>query len=66
LSHGGTRGVCFVLPTVKKPPDDVIEKSANLAAEFAVKNVKLAGWIMNEEKSDRTPSQDFIFIGIRF
>jgi hypothetical protein len=32
LSHGGARGVCFVLPTVKKPPDDVVEKSA----EFAV------------------------------
>jgi hypothetical protein len=29
LSHGGARGVCYVLPTVKKPPDDVIEKSAN-------------------------------------
>jgi hypothetical protein len=30
------------------------------------KNVKLAGLIMNEEKSELTPSQDFIFIGIRF
>jgi hypothetical protein len=36
LSHGGARGVCYVLPTVKKPPDDVIEKSANHTAEFAV------------------------------
>jgi hypothetical protein len=35
-SHGGARGVCYVLPTVKKPPDDVIEKSANHTAEFAV------------------------------
>jgi hypothetical protein len=25
LTHGGARGVCYVLPTVKKPPDDVIE-----------------------------------------
>jgi hypothetical protein len=36
LSHGGARGICYVLPTVKKPPDDVIEKSASHAAEFAV------------------------------
>jgi hypothetical protein len=36
LSHGGARGVCNVLPTVKKPPDDVIEKSASHTAEFAV------------------------------
>ena len=28
--------------------------------------VKLAGWIVNEEKSEMTPSQDFTFIGIRF
>jgi hypothetical protein len=34
--------------------------------KLLIKNVKLAGWIMNEEKSDLTPSQDFIFIGIRF
>jgi hypothetical protein len=32
----------------------------------SIKNVKLAGWIMNKEKSELTPSQDFIFIGIRF
>jgi hypothetical protein len=31
-----------------------------------IKNVKLAGWIMNEEKLELTPSQDFIFIRIRF
>jgi hypothetical protein len=36
LSHGGARGVCYVLPTVKKTPDDVIEKSANHTAEFEV------------------------------
>jgi hypothetical protein len=30
LSPGGARGVYFVLPTVKKLPDDVIEKSANI------------------------------------
>jgi hypothetical protein len=36
LSHGGARGVCYVLPTVKKLLDDVIEKSANHTAEFAV------------------------------
>jgi hypothetical protein len=34
--------------------------------KLLVKNVKLAGWIMNEEKSELTPSQDFIFIGIHF
>jgi hypothetical protein len=34
--------------------------------KLLIKNVKFAGWIMNEEKSDLTPSQDFIFIGIRF
>jgi hypothetical protein len=34
--------------------------------KLLIKNVKLAGWIMNEEKSDLTPSQNFIFIGIRF
>jgi hypothetical protein len=34
--------------------------------KLLIKNVKLAGWIMNEEKSELTPSQDFIFIGIRF
>jgi hypothetical protein len=33
LSHGGTRGI---LPTVKKPPYYVIEKSASHTAEFAV------------------------------
>jgi hypothetical protein len=36
LSHDGARGVCYVLPTVKKPPDDIIEKSASHTAEFAV------------------------------
>jgi hypothetical protein len=38
LSHGGARGICYDLPTVKKPPDDVIEKSTNHihTAEFAV------------------------------
>jgi hypothetical protein len=36
LSHGGARGVCYILPTVKKMPDDVIEKSANHTAEFTV------------------------------
>jgi hypothetical protein len=36
LSHGGARGICYVPPTVKKPPDDVIEKSASHTAEFAV------------------------------
>jgi hypothetical protein len=30
--------------------------------KLLIKNVKLAGWIMNEEKSDLTPSQDFISI----
>jgi hypothetical protein len=34
--------------------------------KLLIKNVKLSGWIMNEEKSDLTPSQDIIFIGIRF
>jgi hypothetical protein len=34
--------------------------------KLLIKNVKLVGWIMNEEKSDLTPSQDFISIGIRF
>jgi hypothetical protein len=34
--------------------------------KLLIKNVNLAGWIMNEEKSDLTPSQDFISIGIRF
>jgi hypothetical protein len=34
--------------------------------KLLIKNVKLARWIMNEEKSDLTPSQDFIFIRIRF
>jgi hypothetical protein len=34
--------------------------------KLLIKNVKSAGWIMNEEKSDLTLSQDFIFIGIRF
>jgi hypothetical protein len=34
--------------------------------KLLIKNVKLAGWIMNEEKSDLTHSQDLIFIGIRF
>jgi hypothetical protein len=29
LSPGGARGIYFVLPTVKKMLDDVIEKSAN-------------------------------------
>jgi hypothetical protein len=36
LSHGGARGECYVLPTVKKPPDDVMEKSASHTAEFSV------------------------------
>jgi hypothetical protein len=31
--------------------------------KLLIKNVKLAGWSMNEEKSDPTPSQVFIFIG---
>jgi hypothetical protein len=34
LSHGVARGVCHVLPTVKKPPDDIIEKSANHTADL--------------------------------
>jgi hypothetical protein len=34
--------------------------------KLLIKNVKMAGWIMNEVKSELTPSQDFIFIGIRF
>jgi hypothetical protein len=34
--------------------------------KLLIKNVKFAGWIMNEEKSDLTPSQDFIFIVIHF
>jgi hypothetical protein len=33
LSDGGARGICYVLPTVKKMPD---EKSACHTAEFAV------------------------------
>jgi hypothetical protein len=33
--------------------------------KLLIKNVKLAGW-MNEEKSELTPSKDFIFIGICF
>jgi hypothetical protein len=36
LPHGDARGVCYILPTVKKMPDDVIEKSANHIVEFAV------------------------------
>jgi hypothetical protein len=34
--------------------------------KLLIKNVKLAGWIMTEEKLELTPSQDFIFIGIHF
>jgi hypothetical protein len=34
--------------------------------KLLIKNVKLTEWIMNEEKSELTPSQDFVFIGIRF
>ena len=33
---------------------------------FLKEKAPLAGWIVNEEKSDFDPSQDFIFIGIRF
>jgi hypothetical protein len=36
LSPGGARGVCYILPTIKKPPDDVIEKSANHTAVSGV------------------------------
>jgi hypothetical protein len=36
-----------------------------LQMKLLIKNVKLAGWIMNE-KSELTPSQNFMFIGIRF
>jgi hypothetical protein len=34
--------------------------------KLLIKNVKLTGLIMNKEKSELTPSQDFIFIGICF
>jgi hypothetical protein len=34
--------------------------------KLLIKNVKMAGWIMNEVKSQLTPSQDIIFIGIHF
>jgi hypothetical protein len=34
--------------------------------KLLIENIKLAGWIMNDEKSELIPSQDFIFIGIRF
>jgi hypothetical protein len=41
---------------------DILKSQMNLL----IKNVRLAGWIMNEEKSELSPSQDFIFIGIHF
>ena len=33
---------------------------------FLIEKATLAGWIINEEKSEMIPSQDFVFIGIRF
>jgi hypothetical protein len=49
--------------------DDWLLRNASndiLKMKLLMKNVKMAGWIMNEVKSELTPSQDFIFIGIRF
>jgi hypothetical protein len=45
--------------------DDLLLRNASkdilkTQMKLLIKNVKLAGWIMNEEKSDPTPSQDFI------
>jgi hypothetical protein len=36
LSPGGARGIYLVLPTVKKTPDDIIEKSADIKLQSQV------------------------------
>ena len=41
-------------------------EEAQLHAQTTIKVLQFLGWIINFEKSDLTPSQDFQFIGIQF
>jgi hypothetical protein len=60
LSHGGARGICYVLPTVKKSPDEVIKKSANHTAEFAAEGAKhRAGGPSPEKFENSTANMHF-------
>ena len=44
---------------------DTLEE-AQLHAQTTIKVLQFLGWIINFEKSDLTPSQDFLFIGMQF
>ena len=41
-------------------------KQAKLHAQTTIRVLQFLGWIINYEKSDLTPSQDFQFIGMQF
>ena len=41
-------------------------EEAQLHAQTTIKVLQILGWIINFEKSDLTPSQDFQFIGMQF
>ena len=41
-------------------------EEAQLHAQTTIKVLQFLGWIINFEKSDLTPSQDFQFIGMQF
>ena len=41
-------------------------KEAQLHSQTTIKVLQFLGWIINFEKSDLTPSQDFQFIGMQF
>ena len=41
-------------------------KQAQLHAQTTISVLQFLGWIINYEKSDLTPSQDFQFIGMQF
>ena len=41
-------------------------EQAQLHAQMTISVLQFLGWIINYEKSDLTPSQDFQFIGMQF
>ena len=46
--------------------DTYTPEQAQLHAQTTIKVLQFLGWIINFEKSDLTPSQDFQFIGMQF